>query len=287
MTRSKSSKKAADKKQQAKPTKPKTQKKESISIFDRLENKKTIIGWLIAVLLLLGGIGGFFTDFFSPIKEWVSGKVNPSTHWECEQDKNIRGIIIPGIKDGIGSNNEMEFRFGFDNPMTLYRMMQKPDQSTCFFNHLPDLFKNSCSISYKIVDSRLLLSADIYDTEGHLAAQIKDNEFILNQDCVYTWNSDDYGFEVVDSNSDVIFSIDFNLPNILTVQGVFYDGEYFVVVPEPVGKANKDDLDKLMHYGSAVGVPKEQKDTLEKMKKSLKPIFEYFGKDWFGKRKVY
>ena len=64
----------------------------------------------------------------------------------------------------------------------------------------------------------------------------------------------------------------------------------FIVVPEPIydiDDTSKNEFKKLVRCGPmAVGVPKEDKATLEKMKKSLKPLFEYFGKDWFGKRKL-
>ncbi len=64
MKRSKSFKKTHNKQQQ---TKAKPHKDEFSSIFDKIENRKTIIGVIIAALLLLSGIGGFFTDFFSPL----------------------------------------------------------------------------------------------------------------------------------------------------------------------------------------------------------------------------
>ena len=198
---------------------------------------------------------------------------------------------MPNIKGGINSFNEIEFRFGFDNPIRLYMMLEKPNLTSCLFMSLPDFFQNYCSIKYKIVDSRLWLSADIYDIDGCLAGKIVDNEFVLNTNCQYTWNCDDYGFEIIDSNFDVIFSLDFELPDKLSVQGIFYDEEYFVIVPEPVydvSDTSKSEFKKLVRRGPmAVGVPKGDKATLEKMKKSLKPLFEYFGKDWFGKRKVY
>jgi len=249
------------------------------------------MGAVVAVMIFLGGLGGFFTDFFFPLREKVSETMNPPDYWECDQDKNIRGIIMSNIKGSIGTDNEIEFRFGFNNPIRLPIMLEKPNQTACLFPSLTDFFKKYCSITYKIVQSRLMLSADIYDIDGCLAAKISDNQFVLNRNCAYTWNFDDYGFEIIDSNFDVIFSLNFEPPNILSVQGVFYDGEYFVVVPNPTfdgSETSNHEHNKLVRSGPiAVGVPKEDKATLEKMKKSLKPLFEYLGKDWFGKRKVY
>jgi len=259
--------------------------------WKRFINWKTVVGGVATVMIFLGGLGGFFTDFFFPLREKVSETMNPPDYWECDQDKNIRGIIMPNIKGSIGSNNEVVFLFGFDNPIMLPVMLEKPNQSACLFLSLTDFFKNYCSVKYKIAESRLLLSAEIFDIDGCLAGKIVDNEFVLNKNCQFTWNSDDYGFEIIDSNFDVIFSINFEPPNKLSFQGIFYDGEYFVVVPEPkyeLSDTSKDEHSKLLHHGPmAVGVPKEDKATLEKMKKSLKPLFEYLGKDWFGKRKVY
>jgi len=271
-------------------------KKESKFIYCKNHWKSKFKWWpvavgLIVVLRVLGEIGGFFSDFLIPFSSKVSETVNPPTYWECDQDKNIRGIIMPNVKGSIGSNNEVEIRFGFDNPIAIRMMLEKPNQTACLFPNLIDFFKEYSSINYKIVESRLLLSAEIHDIDGCLAAKIVDNQFLLNRNCEYSWNFDDYGFEIIDSNFDVIFSINFEPPNILSVQGIFYAGECFIVIPEPVynvSDASKDGYSRLVRFGPVgVGVPKEDKATLEKMKKSLKPLFEYFGKGWEGKRKVY
>lgn len=85
---------------------------------------------------------------------------------------------------------------------------------------------------------------------------------------------DDYGFEVVGKDFEVIFSIDFRPPRTLAIQGAFRFPDCFVVV---------NDMNMNVYFDSTV----ETRDSLKQELKSLKPMFEYFGKDWFRKRKVY
>lgn len=91
MKRSKNSKKTTNKQRSNKPAKVEAEKSEDKSLLNRFLNWKTAV---VGSMIFLGSIGGFFTDFFSPVKEWVMGKIAPPTYWECSQDKNIRGVIL-------------------------------------------------------------------------------------------------------------------------------------------------------------------------------------------------
>jgi len=223
-------------------------------------------------MIFLGGLGGFFTDFFSPLKEKVSKTLNPPAYWECEQDRNIRGIILP-YSQTISADSIINIQFGLHTPIVgeMDRLRIKDSNNGCF---LP-IYKGVCALAYRIDDhARLLLTADIYDSDESLAGKIVENQFVLNKGCQFTWNMDDYGFEVVGRDFEVIFSIDFRPPKTLAIQGAFREPDCFVVV---------NDMSMNWYFDGDV----ETADTLKRELRMLKPIFEYLGKDWFGKRKVY
>jgi len=225
MKRSKASKKTANKQRSNKTTKVETEKYKGKSLCKMFINWKTM---LVGAMIFLGSIGGFFTDFFSPVKEWVMDKIDPPTYWECSQDKNIRGIVMSDV-------------FTRDR-RELYLLHGMQGKQSWKVNKLDDIDRggtcaviigrlDSCLVKYKINKKhKLLLSMDLYDASNCLVCKVVDNEFILNHNCEFTWNSDDWGFEIVDSDFNVVFSVNFYPPDALAVQGMFYTGGQLVVV---------------------------------------------------------
>lgn len=269
MKRSKTSKRVVSNRRRDREIKEITPKSEDKSVFKRFINWKTIIG----AMIFLGGIGGFFTDFFSPLKEKISETFNPPDYWYCEQDRNVRGLVLSNPKVNIDSILYLQVGINGGVGTRMRVDAIKTNTPYCFIDDytiLPGV--KSCTATFKIDESKnVLLSADFYDTQGCLAGKIVDNQFVLNQNCQFTWNRDDLGFEVMDSDFNVVLTVDFQPPNKIAIQGVFFNGDMFLVIRDTQWNGSvKGDIDRLKKY-----------------QKELKPIFEYFGKDWFGKRKVY
>lgn len=219
---------------------------------------------IISSFIALATIGGFYSDVFKPIKEIV----NPPDFWACEQDKNIRGIILKNIKtDKIKT---LDVQIGVHEPGSIFTNNSNySGEPICFIPGADIFFDNFCTLSYRISENnQLLFSSEIYDIDRCLVGKIIDNEFVLNANCQFTWNRDDLGFEVVDSDFDVVFTLDYQPPNLIAVQGVFYDKDKFLIINDrTIAPIKSNDSERLFNE-----------------KKRLKPLFEYFGRDWFGKR---
>jgi hypothetical protein len=281
MKRSKTSKKTGKKHRRNKTAEAEKQKhvKPNISESEAKPIKrKNIISRVVTAMIFLGAIGGFFTDVFSPLKKGVMQFADPPDYWYCEQDRNIRGFILP---PEAGEDGEINLVLGFNNRTDISTNMNHIGNDTSIRFCLVDFReKNGCPLYFKIdKEHRVLISADIYDIDGCLAGKIVDNEFVLNKNCQFTWNLDDSAFEVVGSDFKVVFSIGFGQwfqrnPAIF-VQGIFGTGDEFMILNDHTSSLHCQIIDK------------NDVSKLEEAKETLQPIFEYFGKDWFGKRKVY
>ena len=231
---------------------------------ERLLSKKAIWTYTIGAIFFLGNIGGFYQDFFIPVKEDISEKINPPDYWFCEQDRNIRGLIFPNSILPYGSN--LEVHLGQDRNGVFTQSSSNNGELHCFIHPSMLGFKEDCPLKFRIDQfNKLSITADLYDAKGCLAGRIQENTFVLNHNCEFTWNKDDNAFEVIDSNFDVVFSIEFRQPNILIVQGVFYNDELRIFI-----------------YDGHISPSK--KNELNTFKNKIKPLFQYISKDWFGKR---
>ncbi|MEG3656181.1 hypothetical protein V5097_02145 [Arenibacter palladensis] len=228
--------------------------------------KTVFLGTGITLVLVLFGLYSGTKEILNDIIE--STEPEPD-YWKCEQDGNIRGIIL--TKNESFDLKEFHLGIGMDSEDSFFRYYNVSEKNSqlgfCFF---PFIEKDKkCNFKFKIInENTLVIDWDIYDLDGCLAGKIRENQFVLNQDCQFTWNRDDYGFEVIDSDFNVLLSIIYRPPNRIDFQGLingrglswfFYD--------------NNMAVSTLENY--------ERKDSLQA---NLKPVFEYFGKDWFGKR---
>jgi hypothetical protein len=97
---------------------------------------------------------------------------------------------------------------------------------------------------------------------------MSDNQFILNDNNLYTFNGDDYGLELIDKSGRVLFSADFVPPNQIWLQGVFYNQN------GTLGFVNR----------ALTPIQPGNTEKLKVAKDSINRIFFYTGKDWQGKR---
>jgi len=224
-----------------------------------------------------------------PLFDWVF----PENYEVCKQDGNIRGIIL----NNVGDVKKIKIQCSLSSKGLEYAGTYIENQENCFMPIVSmtkrgDKYVNegkiepNCSPTYRITpDGKLMISAKIWDAQGCLVAQIVENKFVLNKNCEYTWNMDKTGFEVVDGNFEVIFSMDFRPPDLIAVQGIFYDNQMGAQVIGcrdrnlcPMGFEISGN-----HDGIAL-VERGDWEKIRKTKKTIKPLFKYIGKDWFGKR---
>ncbi|MFP2997443.1 hypothetical protein ABN763_16110 [Spongiivirga sp. MCCC 1A20706] len=223
------------------------------------------------IIIILGGLG-YFIMFINDVPDAVDRikKIyDPPNYKKCDQDDNIRGIILSkqkNLKPGL-----MKISVGISDQSGILAPIpfNYNNESLCFFPFQGlDRF---CSLKYRISrDNRLLVSANIYDTNGCLVGKIDENLFVLNDSCQFTWNSDDFGFEVMDSDFDVVMTILFEPPDLIKVQGVINNLDKFVIIKD----------------GGMSFIDKDSTEKLFLTKRKLQPVFEYLGEDWFGKRKT-
>ena len=191
-----------------------------------------------------------------------------------ERDGNIRGIIIKQNKSD--NTTYLTIQFGLFDPQFKFDTNIKYSGSEeCFMPKNLGIsiagLENFCSVRYKITSSNeLLISSEIYNIDGELTGKIIDNQFVLNKNKIYSWNSDETGFEVVDDKFEVIFSIDYIAPKTLAFQGLLYnEGEW-----------------RIIGDGDIFAADEKSKDLIIQKKKTLTPLFHYVGKDWESKRRI-
>lgn len=229
-------------------------------------------GSIIAVTTFFG----FYVDGKEVIYD-IDKATNPEpNYWYCEQDKNIRGLILSGVFTNPERAGPLKIRTGGSKvpgigPITIdYRKSYLVDGYFCFDSQLAWV-KKFCSFKYRISEQgKLLITAKMYDTSGCIVGSIVDNEFLINVDCQFTWNMDETAFEVVGNDFIPVLSIEYVNPDILAIQGVFYDIDRYIIIGRGlIGSADINNKE-MIDYG----------------KKSIEAIFQYHGKDWFGKRKI-
>lgn len=247
-------------------------------------NKKSCLPKVIFAALL--AIGGFHADVYSPISEKISEFRNPSQVWECNQDKNIRGIVLTKLPQYSGNTF---FNYGNKVPVTVLDKVS----DTYHKNKEKGLITYSsmcigksetegeldCLIKVKVTgEEAILLSSMIYDEFGKLICKIEENEFLLNTDCILTYNLDKNGFEVIDDKGDVIFNLDYK-NNEIIFNGVLFGNNKINVL---LGDEGTDKWYSLIGLDNVTKskVIKEGLSEREKIKKK----FVYTGKDWFTKR---
>lgn len=230
----------------------------------KIRSKYTFWGVITFVAL----VAGLYQDFISPGFKALSDIISPPNYWQCDQDQNIRGILLNDVY--TKKKNEIFLLLGLRGKQSF--RINSPSghlkkEPSCI---LPAGRMNyECAIRYRLTKKKkLLVSADLFDVNHCLVGKISDNRFILNQDCGFTWNFDEVGFEVVDSDFNVVFSLHYYPPEAIAIQGVFYSGGELVCIN-----------DEGIRY-----LTDKEPSEIHKARKTVRPMFEYFDKDWFGKR---
>lgn len=246
-----------------------TRKTNLIYCKQHWRNRKKLKYLLWGIVGFLATIAGFYQDLIFPIIRVTSNYIDPPSYWECKQDQNIRGIIFDDIY--TKKNNEIYLLLGLKGKQS-WRIQSASGSSwreepSCI---LPaGKMGYECAVKYRITDQRkLLVSADLFDVNHCLVGKIFDNKFILNQDCTFTWNFDENGFEVVDHDFNVVFSLHYYPPEAIAIQGVFFSGGELLCI-------NDNGIKHLKNENQIV---------INEARKTMKPMFEYLGRNWFGKR---
>ncbi|WP_298898530.1 DUF5763 domain-containing protein [uncultured Psychroserpens sp.] len=221
------------------------------------KKRKYIWGLVVLVFLIAGG----YQDLIKPI---INSFKTPDFIY-CEADNKVRGVIkgTPRLKN----LKTLPLNLGIkDQKIKLLLEYDKNGKKKCF-NPYNELFKYYCPFSYRIdKDGYFYFNMTVVDYNTNSVGQIKDNEFVLNQDCNFSWNMDNNGFEVVDSNYNVVFSIDFSKKGEASIQGLFYDGARFIIIGSDF-----------------IGFAKNLDELFEDQARLTK-IFKYVGNDYFETR---
>lgn len=236
--------------------------------------KKALLGTTVAIILVIFGLYSGFKDILFDFKNTIDPVPN---HWHCEQDNNIRGIILKEAFIKKGRKTPLNIKTGGGDASGLGEISfnflgeHYSDDYFCFDPNKV-LVHNYCSMSYKISDQGyLLVNVEMYDSQKRLVGLIEENKFLINSRCQFTWNMDETAFEVVGLNNKPVLSIEFREPDTLAIQGIFYDVDRFLVLGRGI-----------------IARPFiEDKELLREVTNHIVPIFEYTGKDWFGKRRLY
>ena len=229
----------------------------------RLKGKAIIFTFLSFVLLIASGIVDI-PDAYRKIKSFIIS----DNYIISEEDNNIRGILLN--KANLNSFGLMNLSYGVKDSKSIIGSI--PRDYTANYVCLFGWFDEKCNFKYRINSTdRFLISAKIYNISEEVVGVIEDNQFILNKNNMFSWNFDDTAFEVIDSDFNVIMSFVYDSSNTIRFQGLVPDTKKIYVVKDngfiSFSKSNKEDV----------------KRELEK----LRPVFEYSGKDWFGRRKIY
>lgn len=235
------------------------------------------LGILSTILLLW--------EAYDKAKEVVYPKYDSESYWGCDQDRNPRGIFLN--ESDLKDSDSLRFIIG---PLQHYQnnldagvtwrysldTLKELNQNICVvpYEIQPVIFPTTCSFQVRVdkVTGELLFSADLKNELGESIMIMKDNQFVLNTDCLFLYNRDDFGFEIVDSKNTVVFSVHYRPPNKIYLRGVFPDGDRVAVL-------GGDYLSKLDKNIDA--------DRIDEQAKLILPLFEYTGEDWYTKRSEY
>ncbi|WP_156125353.1 hypothetical protein [Cellulophaga sp. Hel_I_12] len=232
--------------------------------------------YIIGIALLFWEAYDRYNSVFSdPIIE-----VNSTLPWECNPDRNQRGILLSSANSN--KKDSIHFILGPSsrkNDSTFFGLNWKGSisvlkQRMCFFpkgleNHLP----TDCNLQVKVdsLTNRILFTGILKNSKGEASLIMEDSQFVLNNDCLFTWNQDDRGFEILDSYNRVIFSINYVLPNEIWLRGILFDntiGKKSIITGQMLSKQPIENNSHLI-------------DSIEKL---IVPLFVYTGEGWVGKR---
>lgn len=152
-----------------------------------------------------------------------------------------------------------------------------------FKRFIPDLKFEPIKIEIK--DQQLVLSLKIFDPDGNLIAEVKNNNWRPYRNFYGVFNYDSSGFEVKDNQGNIAVSIDVKTNNRVAIQGVFRS-RFKKTMVIAAGKELKFfpflDREGELDYDSKHQI--SYNETIDTLVNLINPLFEYFGPDWLHKR---
>jgi len=230
-----------------------------------------LLGGLIFIASLL-----VIPQAYNDIKDLVF----PKKFIISQTDNNIRGIILDNPE--THGMETLLLAFGMSNTGTFISHIPYDANRNKYLCML-DPFDERCNFKYRIdSDYRLFVSAKLYDINGKLVGDIKDNEFVLNLNNQFSWNMNDSAFEVLDSNGGVLFTLKYTSPDILNLQGIInnFNGKYLIIGVD--GNFTMKSVLREEENNLIDSQRKLEYDIME-AQRTLKPYFKYHGKNYFGK----
>jgi hypothetical protein len=225
-----------------------------------------ITGSVIAAILNFASLLNTVKDVISYVVEL--SKPEPE-EWISEKDGNIRGLILAGAD--TYENAPLTIHYGKFSPLRVKREDLILGRDNICLSDMLHYSTNDCMISFELDDNNhLLVSGKFYDTNQCLMVTVDRGQFILSPECTYTYNKDDYGFEIVDSTFNVVFSIDGIGNNEVIIKGAFISETRYLVFSDYSFSINE--------------LERFDPETFDQGRKKIKPIFRYYGTDWFGRR---
>ena len=252
--------------------------------YCKLHWKKKVFNWKSLLYLILLSLL-FIYNNYSTTKE-IIGDIKEATEEVspisfCKEDGNYRGTIPATIKikDGVFPKFRLT-AMALDGlgpvDMAFPKETLNSSSKICF-EEIVLYDENQCNLSFRLnEDNFLVVSMVMFDMYGCKVGEIVDNEILLNEDCIFTFNSDSLAFEIINNYSGVILSLEYILPDTIAVRGLIIGSKKVHVM-----------LDDHLIINEIDSLNAADLKFIDNHLKQIKPIFQYVGNDWFGKRANY
>lgn len=256
-------------------------------------NPNSGVSILTKIAAIIGIIWGGYNIvmLFRPEQQFVC---NPKEHIGCTLDLDISKSIIPHIsvlgmpksRNGKGVNCVMaDFVLGQKKYPAAVPLELKSDDSIEPFNLIPGYFLKHTNSQIKSPfeiyhdGTNLLFNGKIYDYKtGELLGWFDSNEFETGN-CIFTWNKDDNGVEIIDNYGNVAFSIDLQKGRVHRMD----DGTSYQNLKVQFRGYFKNN-DEYHIFGDSYNSTNNEIEA-KKLMENIKPLFQHVGINSYGKRK--
>lgn len=138
--------------------------------------------------------------------------------------------------------------------------------------------------------NNLLFSFKILDVDGNILVELEENRWRPNKNLISKYNYDKTGFEVFNNKGQIIISLDIISNDLVVIQGIFASKESDVVLFYGNGRTTTIPMknsERAKKLSAKQGKSYEEifNDAIKMVE--VKQLFEYTGKDWLHKRKIY
>ena len=193
-------------------------------------------------------------------------KVDKNTSYEAEQNLQTGQLL-------------MQFKSPFKNNDFVFIILGKTVDHNSVVNikngSLPIRIYNDDLMQIHFKDGEMLVSMNVYDIQGNLIAEIKNNYWRPNKNFSGKFNYDKKGFEVINNQGQVALNVDFSGYNTIKVQGIFpfkYDNT-ILIIGNSVQITSYNITEQKLH---------ELIDSAH-----IKQMFEYTQENWLHTRRKY